>query len=145
MVVERPIGEPNAELEIEGVDIETPDMNVEAVEIQEDGSAIVNPEIDTQEVEHDSNLSDYVDEDVLNSIANDLMGEYGADQSSRDDWFQAYRKGLELLGFKYEERTMPFAGSSGVTHPLLSESVTQFQAQAYKELLPSGGPVRTQI
>ena len=61
------------------------------------------------------------------------------------DWEDCYRNGLDLLGFKYERRTEPFRGASGVTHPVLSEAVTQFQAQAYKELLPSDGPVRTQI
>ena len=145
MAIERPIGEPTTDIEVEGVEIETPDLDIEAVEMQEDGSAIVNPTPETEEVAHDSNLSEYVDEDALDLISSDLLGSYESDQSSRDEWFQAYRKGLELLGFKYEERTMPFAGSSGVTHPLLSESVTQFQAQAYKELLPSGGPVRTEI
>ena len=145
MAIERPIGEPNTDIEVEGVEIETPNLDIEAVEMQEDGSAIVNPIPETEEVAHDSNLSEYVDEDALGLISSDLLGSYESDQSSRDEWFQAYRKGLELLGFKYEERTMPFAGSSGVTHPLLSESVTQFQAQAYKELLPSGGPVRTEI
>jgi hypothetical protein len=58
---------------------------------------------------------------------------------------QSYREGLELLGFKYEKRTEPFKNASGVNHPVLAEAVTQFQAQAYKELLPSDGPVRTQI
>ncbi len=53
--------------------------------------------------------------------------------------------GLDLLGFKYENRTEPFQGASGATHPVLAEAVTQFQAQAYKELLPSDGPVRTQV
>jgi len=66
-------------------------------------------------------------------------------KESRGDWEDTYRNGLELLGFKYERRTEPFRGASGVNHPVLAEAVTQFQAQAYKELLPSDGPVRTQI
>ena len=146
MAVDRRItGAEEPSLEMESVDIQTPDMDVDAVEIQEDGSAIVNPENEIPELSFDSNLAEFVEEDALGIISSDLISDYKSDQSSRDEWFQAYRKGLNLLGFKYEERTMPFAGSSGVTHPLLSESVTQFQAQAYKELLPAGGPVRTQI
>ena len=66
-------------------------------------------------------------------------------KNSRSDWEQAYTQGLDLLGFKYEQRTEPFQGASGATHPVLAEAVTQFQALAYKELLPAGGPVRTQI
>ena len=64
---------------------------------------------------------------------------------SEKDWERSYTQGLDLLGFKYENRTEPFQGASGATHPVLAEAVTQFQAQAYKELLPSDGPVRTQI
>ena len=71
--------------------------------------------------------------------------EYKKDKTSRKEWEDAYIKGLDLLGTKYQEVTKPFKGASGVTHPLLAESVTQFQAQAYKELVPSDGPVRTQV
>ena len=125
MAIDRRItGAEEPALEMESVDIQTPDMDIEAVEMQEDGSAIINPEDDIPELSFDSNLAEFVDEDAMNVIANDLIADYKADQGSRDEWFQSYRKGLNLLGFKYEERTMPFAGSSGVTHPLLSESVT---------------------
>ena len=65
--------------------------------------------------------------------------------SSRKEWEDTYKRGIDLLGMEYDERTEPFEGATGVVHPLLSESVTQFQAQAYREMLPSGGPVRTQI
>ena len=64
---------------------------------------------------------------------------------SRKDWEKTYTQGLDLLGFKYDNRTEPFQGASGATHPVLAEAVTQFQALAYKELLPADGPVRTQI
>jgi hypothetical protein len=67
------------------------------------------------------------------------------DDSSREEWRSSYEKGLTLLGLTYEDRTEPFAGATGVTHPILNEAVTQFQAQAYKELLPAGGPVRTRV
>ena len=81
----------------------------------------------------------------LQSLGSTLYDQYTEYKESRGDWEQSYREGLELLGFKYERRTEPFKGASGVNHPVLAEAVTQFQATAYKELLPSDGPVRTQI
>jgi hypothetical protein len=78
-------------------------------------------------------------------IANELTAEFEANKTSRGDWEDAYANGLELLGFHYEERTQPFRGATGVTHPLLAEAATQFQAQAFNEMLPPGGPVRTVI
>jgi len=93
----------------------------------------------------DSNLADFLEEDTLGEIASDLVGAYEDDLASREDWEETYTKGLDLLGVKSEERTTPFEGASGVTHPLVAESVTQFQAQAYKELLPAGGPVKTNV
>ena len=92
-----------------------------------------------------ANLAEDMDERTLGSMASDLIAEYKKDKNSRKEWEEAYIKGLELLGTKYQEVTKPFKGASGVTHPLLAESVTQFQAQAYKELIPSDGPVRTQV
>jgi len=92
-----------------------------------------------------SNIADTVDERALKQLASDLITEYQNDKESRKEWEETYTKGLDLLGFKYKERNQPFRGASGVTHPLLAEAVTQFQAQAYKELLPSDGPVKTQI
>jgi len=92
-----------------------------------------------------ANLAESMDERVLKSMASDLMQEYKKDKLSRKEWEETYIKGLDLLGTKYSEVTRPFKGASNVTHPLLAESVTQFQAQAYKELCPSDGPVRTQV
>ena len=92
-----------------------------------------------------SNVADTIDERALKQLASDLITEYQNDKESRKEWEETYTKGLDLLGFKYTERNQPFRGASGVTHPLLAEAVTQFQAQAYKELLPSDGPVKTQI
>ena len=92
-----------------------------------------------------ANLAEDMDERILQSMASDLIAEYKKDKNSRKEWEEAYIKGLELLGTKYQEVTKPFKGASGVTHPLLAESVTQFQAQAYKELIPSDGPVRTKV
>tara|TARA_R110001632_G_scaffold188223_1_gene308661 strand:- start:305 stop:2791 length:2487 start_codon:yes stop_codon:yes gene_type:complete len=96
-------------------------------------------------IEHDANLAEYLDEAILGEISSELVGLYEEDYESRSEWEETYTKGLDLLGIGSTERTEPFQGASGVTHPLISESVTQFQAQAYKELLPAGGPVRTQV
>jgi len=95
--------------------------------------------------DHYANLAELLDESILTEIGSELEGQYKDYRSSRQDWETAYTNGLELLGFKYERRTEPFNNASGVTHPVLAESVTQFQSQAYKELLPADGPVRTQI
>ena len=92
-----------------------------------------------------ANLAENMSDQTLNSMAMELIQEYKKDKLSRKEWEEAYIKGLDLLGTKYQEVTKPFKGASGVTHPLLAESVTQFQAQAYKELIPSDGPVRTKI
>ena len=146
MVVDRRLtGVPTPDIEAESVTIDTPDLEIEGVEMTEDGGAIVNPIEIAPDNEFDSNLADIIDEEILNDISSDLMADYKEDKSSREEWHDAYAKGLKLLGFNYEDRSQPFQGASGVTHPLLSETVTQFQAQAYKELLPANGPVRTQI
>ena len=94
---------------------------------------------------HEANLAEYIDDNILGEVSSELLSDFESYKSSRDDWEQAYIKGLDLLGFKYENRTEPFQGASGATHPVLAEAVTQFQASAYKELLPANGPVRTQI
>ena len=95
--------------------------------------------------DHFENLAEFLGDGVLDELGSKLSDQYTDYKDSRGDWEQSYREGLELLGFKYERRTEPFRGASGVNHPVLAEAVTQFQAQAYKELLPSDGPVRTQI
>ena len=97
------------------------------------------------DIPFDANLAEYLDDGVLGEISSDLRGLYEEDLESRSDWEETYTKGLDLLGLKAEERTTPFEGASGIVHPMISESVTQFQAQAYKELLPAGGPVRTRL
>jgi hypothetical protein len=112
--------------------------------LEDDGGATIEMSED-KEVEFDSNLAEVVDENELDHISSELMILFDADKTSRGEWEQQYSKGLELLGFKYEERTKPFKGAAGVAHPMLSEAVVQFQAQAYKELLPATGPVRTAV
>ena len=94
---------------------------------------------------HFDNLAELLPDDVLEPIGNDMVQNYMDYKASRKDWEESYKTGLDLLGFKYENRTEPFQGASGATHPVLAEAVTQFQAQAYKELLPADGPVRTQV
>ena len=120
---------------------------VETIE-NEDGSVDINldPAAASPEGgdEHYSNLADFLPDDVLGRLASDLSSKYQDYTSSRKDWAKTYTQGLDLLGFKYDNRTEPFAGASGATHPVLAEAVTQFQALAYKELLPADGPVRTQ-
>ena len=101
--------------------------------------------VQAEQYDHNANLAEVLDEKLLNELSSELRGQYEEDLESRDEWKEGYVKGLDLLGIKYEERTEPFDGASGVTHPLIAESVTQFQAQSYKELLPSGGPVKINI
>jgi hypothetical protein len=116
------------------------------VELEDDGSAVVDfmPEAQTPETGFQDNLAEVLEDSSLSKLASDLIGLYEEDKESRSEWYTAFAKGLDLLGIKQEERTQPFEGASGVNHPLLSEAVTQFQSQAYKELLPAGGPVTVQ-
>ena len=125
---------------------ELPEEEVEEQEVDVEVEGDELPEEEpTPEEDFYRNLADEMDERTLGRISAQLVQDYKKDKVSRADWEQAYTQGLDLLGFKYVQNTRPFQGASGVTHPLLSEAVTQFQAQAYKELLPSDGPVRTQI
>ena len=122
------------------------DLEVEVIETDEEVAPkqVVNLEEQLMETFY-KNVATDLDEQVLSRIANELVADYKKDKESRGDWEKGYTSGLDLLGFKYNDEGQPFKGASGVTHPLLSEAVTQFQAQAYKELLPSDGPVRTQV
>jgi hypothetical protein len=136
----------NEEIEVE--EIEDPTEMIE----EEDGSVVLNfgdqfETAITDELQNDpdANLAEVLDERELMSISSELIGYYEDDKAGRQEWEDAYTEGLGLLGIKYESRDQPFRGASGVTHPVIAEAVTQFQAQAYKELLPSSGPVRTQI
>ena len=132
-------------------EVEQEEGSPEAVDIQENEDGSVDIDLDPQAAspeggdEHYANLAEFLPDDVLGRLGSDLNGKYMDYTSSRKEWEQAYIQGLDLLGFKYNNRTEPFQGASGATHPVLAEAVTQFQALAYKELLPSGGPVRTQV
>ena len=121
-----------------------------AIEIvpEDDGSVVVDFDPQDQRGANDdfyANLAEEIPDRELSRISSDLLGEFDANKASRQDWEDAYTNGLELLGFTHDERTQPFRGASGVTHPLLAEAATQFQAQAFNELLPAGGPVRTVV
>ena len=122
---------------------ETPNVEIEEP-LAEELEEIIEEQIDLKQ-EFYANLAEDMDERVLSRMAQELLADYKKDKESRSDWEKSYMSGLDLLGFKYDNESRPFQGASSVTHPLLSEAVTQFQAQAYKELLPSDGPVRTQI
>jgi hypothetical protein len=115
----------------------------------EDGSVDINYDPAIASVEggenHYDNLAEHLPDDVLGRLGSTLYQNYQDYKNSRKDWERSYREGLDLLGFKYDNRTEPFQGASGATHPVLAEAVTQFQSLAYKELLPADGPVRTQI
>jgi hypothetical protein len=116
--------------------------------MDEEGGAEVNfdPMAQPQETQnHFDNLAEQLSDDILGSLGSQLTENYNHYRSSRKEWEDTYMKGLDLLGFKYVNPTQPFQGASGATHPVLAEAVTQFQAQAYKELLPAMGPVRTQV
>ena len=126
------------------VDLETNQAEPEVL-MDESGSAIVNPEEEVTASGFMANLAEILPEDYMQELASDLSDKIESDKSSREEWEHAYTKGLDLLGFKYEERTRPFRGAASVNHPVLAQAVTQFQAMAYVELLPSDGPVRTQV
>jgi hypothetical protein len=151
--VEQTINVPS-DVEIEEAQLEKKeelDEQGNPVEIteNEDGSVDINYDPSVASVEgtpnHYDNLAEHLPDDVLGPLSSDLFQNYQDYKNSRKEWENSYKTGLDLLGFKYENRTEPFSGASGATHPVLAEAVTQFQALAYKELLPADGPVRTQI
>jgi len=149
MAIERPLGqdpflqqqlEPDLEIEIvnpESVSMETPDggmvIDFDPGAMDEDGT------------EHDANLAEYVDERDLRELSSELVAAYQSDRDSRSDWEETYINGLDLLGLKHADRTTPWDGACGVFHPLLTESVVRFQAQAIQEIFPAAGPVKTAV
>ena len=150
MAVEKPL----APVDIGPRPVETPEenkvevevVNPEAVSIETpDGGMIIDFGKDEEEAtaDFDSNLAEFIEDDELDKLANELLSNFKSDQQSRDEWAKSYVKGLDLLGMKIEERQQPWAGSSGVFHPVLTESIVRFQAQAMGEIFPAQGPVRT--
>ena len=146
----------NAEEVPEGLDpdavesVEIAVVNPDAVAIEtEDGGMVIdfNPQAD-EDIgggDHNENLAEICDEDVLQRLASDLIGDFDSDRNSRADWERTYTKGLDLLGLKIEDRTSPWPGACGVHHPILTEAVVRFQAQAIMEIFPAAGPVKTKI
>ena len=156
MAIEKNIPEPIVEDvtkmqnddEIDGAIIETLEaLTEDEVTMQDDGSVLLGPEdMDMPSLGFGENLAEVVSDDQLMQIYSELTQAIENDKSAREDWEKTYTDGLKYLGMKFDEdRAEPFEGASGVIHPLLGESVTQFQAQAYKELLPPQGPVKTQV
>jgi len=152
MAIEKPMVP--ADVEVEGnpseEDLTVEIVNPDAVSMEtEDGGVILDFTGELTESiigpDHDSNLAEFIDESDLQSMASELVSDFNADRESRSDWARAYVKGLDLLGMKIEERQQPWAGASGVFHPVLTESVVRFQAQAMGELFPASGPVRAKI
>jgi len=151
MAVERQM-EPS-DLDIAGTDageIEVEIINPEAVSIDTgDGGVIIDFEGGISDElmggDHDDNLAEVIEDSVLESMASELVGDFESDRESRRDWARAYVKGLDLLGMKIEDRSQPWQGASGVFHPVLTEAVVRFQAQAMGELFPASGPCRTKI
>ena len=140
--------EEDIEIEVDDQESEEISFDPENTVLLDDGSAVVNyEETSTQGGQDDfyKNLADDIDDSSLNEIATDLIESYKEDIESRQEWLDSYTEGLDLLGTSTDDRSEPFRGASGVYHPLLAESATQFQSQAYKELLPPGGPVQTRI
>ena len=144
--VKRPDEEVAEEVNVTEID-ETPKGPVEITEDEEGATVDFDPTAMPlpTEVDHFANLNELLPEDDTDMIGNQLQNDYMEYKTSRKEWEQAYMTGLDLLGFKYTNRTEPFQGASGATHPVLAEAVTQFQALAYKELLPADGPVRTMV
>ena len=136
------MGQPEEEVQIEVV-------NPEAVVIEtEDGGVLIdfNPEEEDSPCEEfGSNLADFMEEGALSRLSSEIVGAYLSDKGSRHDWEETYIKGLKQLGLKIEERTTPWEGACGVTHPILTEAVVRFQSQAIGEIFPASGPVSTKI
>ena len=130
------------ELEIEVAPQDGPAMVMET----DDGGVLIDFDPSaSEEVDFYANLADYIEEDELVSIASELVGLYRGDKESRKDWEDTYTRGLDQLGLKHEDRTLPWPGACGVFHPMLTEAVVRFQSQAITELFPSSGPVKTSV
>jgi hypothetical protein len=126
-------------------ELETPEAEEVDVELETETEATPMEELADAADLFYKNVAEDMSDEVLQRISNQLLDDFKKDRISRKDWETSYTNNLDLLGIRQTEMTRPFRGSASVTHPLLSEAVTQFQAQAYKELLPSSGPVRTRV
>ena len=113
----------------------------------DDGSVEITliPDDEEEDDEFSANLAETLDDGELQSLASDLLEMVEGDVNSRKDWADTYVKGLDVLGFKYEERTEPWQDACGVYSTVLAEAAIRFQAEAMSETFPAAGPVRTQI
>jgi hypothetical protein len=157
MAIEKALGtENNPDIRVQGSSVEVMPEETRQDQIANAAQILVNEEeilLDDEMLEEpapqmdfNANLVDFVDESILQKISSDLLSSIKSDKQSRSEWEKTYTDGLQYLGMKFDEsRSQPFEGSSGVIHPILAEAVTQFQAQAYKEMLPAKGPVKTEI
>jgi hypothetical protein len=152
MAIEKPMVPSDVEIEEnpseEELTVEI--VNPDSISMEtEDGGIVIDFEgslaEDLMGPDHDSNLAEFIEESELESMASELVSDFESDRESRSDWARAYVKGLDLLGMKIEDRQQPWAGASGVFHPVLTESVVRFQAQAMGELFPASGPVKSKI
>ncbi len=152
MAIEKPMVPSDVEIEEnpseEELTVEI--VNPDSISMEtEDGGVVIDFEgslaEDLMGPDHDSNLAEFIEESELESMASELVSDFESDRESRSDWARAYVKGLDLLGMKIEDRQQPWAGASGVFHPVLTESVVRFQAQAMGELFPASGPVKSKI
>ena len=130
--------QPDIEIEIE---------DPEAMHISADGFELDIEKMDEEDgsEEFNKNLAEEIDPSDLESLASELSGDIENDINSRKDWEQMYKDGITLLGLKFEERTEPWDGACGVFHPMITEAVVRFQAEAIMETFPAKGPVKTQI
>ncbi len=157
MAIARPMEPSDTQLEpsdkYEPMEFEMPEGDITTM-ATEDGEIIIEIGDDVANdggdsiddlVEHSDNLAEFVDEGELEAIASELVDDFESDRTSRKEWAEAYIKGLDLLGMKIEDRTIPWQGASGVFHPMLAEAVVRFQAQAMSEMMPASGPVNTKI
>ena len=154
MAIEKVMGpldlpEDDDEMEVEDIEIDIINPDAVAIQEDEDGGVIIDfsGEIADEILgpDHNANLAEFIDDNILDEMAAELVSDFNNDRTSREDWARAYVKGLDLLGMKVEERSIPWEGAAGVFHPVLTESVVRFQAQAMGELCPAGGPARTKI
>ena len=147
MAIERITPATPIEGELEaGVEIDL--MPPDALEMEtEDGGMMIDFDPNTPEQGGDffSNLADEMSEDALQKLSSELVGQYQGDRDSRSEWEDTYIKGLDQLGLKIEDRTLPWPGACGVFHPMLTEAVVRFQSQAITEIFPSAGPVNTKV
>ena len=146
MAIERTTPATPIEGELEaGIEVDITAAN--GAEMTEDGGMIIDFDPDAFDPSGDffANLADEMSEDALQKLSSELVGQYQGDRDSRNDWEETYIKGLDQLGLKIEDRTLPWPGACGVFHPMLTEAVVRFQSQAITEIFPASGPVKTKI